>query len=174
MPRYNNLLSDKARHIPISELGELTDEQRHLDYLKDLRASNTISEDEYKSMYEGTAHLTPAIEPVCDTQISAMPSPLLENAYPNIHPEMYIPEAQFAHIRSEASSEAPPNKSYPFTATEDKIMQHLLKAQQLFISLPGGNKNAATDFLSHTRDLRRILSMRIIARNYKDYEVEND
>jgi len=63
--------------------------------------------------------------------------------------------------------------THPFTDAEDEIMQHLLKAQVLFVNLPKQNKNAATDFLSHIRDCRRILAMRVLAREFVEYEVES-
>lgn len=62
--------------------------------------------------------------------------------------------------------------SKPFTHAEDDIMSLILKAQVMFVALPGQNKYAVNDFLRATRDIRRIIAMRTVKRNFPDYEVE--
>jgi hypothetical protein len=96
---------------------------------------------------------------------------LTQNKFIPMHVDTQIRE--MPQIQWEQPTPKQPDPAHPFTKAEDEIMQYLLKAQVLFISLPGVNKNAATDFLSHTRDLRRILAMRIIAREFSSYEVES-
>ena len=137
----NNLTQNKF--VPISQLEELSDEDRHIPKMaidNMLKVADEIQTEFMKprDMYTGNGYHDKLIE----WQEPTPKSPV-------------------------------PDTAHPFTKPEDEIMQHLLKAQALFVNLPKQNKNAATDFLGHIRDCRRILAMRVLARDYSNYEVES-
>lgn len=62
----------------------------------------------------------------------------------------------------------------PFTEDEEEIMELLMTAHRKFMRLPEQNKTAAAEWLQSTKNMQRILSMRVLRRDYPDYEVQID
>lgn len=53
-----------------------------------------------------------------------------------------------------------------FTTTEEKIMNHLRDAHNLYVSLDDPRRE---EWVNSLHDLQRIVSMRILRRDYPDY-----
>lgn len=62
----------------------------------------------------------------------------------------------------------------PFTESEDRVMNALVDAHNLFIQLPDQNKNAVADWTQAIHELQRILSMRTMRRLFPDYFVAGE
>lgn len=62
----------------------------------------------------------------------------------------------------------------PFTPEEAEVMDHLVKAMNKFVALPGNTTKTALPFIAAIQSCQQVICMRTIHKLFPDYFINGD